>query len=282
MNYVTVSFKNNNNSITTENSDNLETVYAEVKTEEPETHALPVPHSEKNPNPALCPRPAVVRVCLWGVGVLAAVVLIVFLALLNGEMERMTLEKLQLRGERDALLGRVRELKRERDRLNWTLDVILTYDNFPVSTVCPGKVCKACPDHWVQFQSQCYQFSEDIYSFYWRSWTRSREWCREMRADLVVVDSLEEQEFINNHTVSYDDENHGYWIGLRKTREERAWSTVEGTNANITFWIPDQTGYSVSCALSLPSADPTANWRKSSCEMKNRWICETRALTPAD
>lgn len=41
-------------------------------------------------------------------------------------------------------------------------------------------------------------------------------------------------------------------------------------------------GYKVSCALTLPKENALANWNKAGCEMKNRWICETKALLKFD
>lgn len=48
-------------------------------------------------------------------------------------------------------------------------------------------------DGWVLFQSKCYLFSEDKYHFYWKKWEESRNICRDMTADLVVIESPEEQ-----------------------------------------------------------------------------------------
>lgn len=44
------------------------------------------------------------------------------------------LQEVQVRLERQAV-----ELSEERDRLNWTLGVILEYQNFPVADFCPHR-----------------------------------------------------------------------------------------------------------------------------------------------
>lgn len=54
-------------------------------------------------------------------------------------------------------------------------------------------VCKPCLDGWVLFQLSCYLFVEYQYYYYWKSWEGSRENCRQMKADLVVIESREEQ-----------------------------------------------------------------------------------------
>ncbi len=54
-------------------------------------------------------------------------------------------------------------------------------------------VCQPCLDDWVQFQSSCYMFAESNYYYNWKSWEGSQEECRDVNADLVVIESQEEQ-----------------------------------------------------------------------------------------
>lgn len=51
---------------------------------------------------------------------------------LTEQMER--LQEVQVHLEREAV-----ELSEERDQLNWTLGVILQYQNFPVASHCPNR-----------------------------------------------------------------------------------------------------------------------------------------------
>ncbi|XP_033968622.1 C-type lectin domain family 4 member M-like [Trematomus bernacchii] len=188
-------------------------------------------------------------------------------------------EILQLRTEMTDLKTQREELTRERDKLNWTLGVIMEYQDLPVKTFCPQKVCKPCLDGWVLFQSNCYLFTSGTWSSNWKNWQDSRSDCQQMRADLVVIESLEEQEFIYNHTEHYDDDNHGYWIGFTKTD---TWTWVDGRNLTVTFWKQQDDCNRGNCVLSQQKADPPANWCRKNCSMKNRWICETRALIKQD
>ncbi|XP_070692065.1 C-type lectin domain family 4 member M-like [Pempheris klunzingeri] len=194
----------------------------------------------------------------------------------------LTTQNQQLWTEKTDLERRTEELTRERDGLNWTVGVILEYDNFPVNKHCPQRVCKPCLDGWVLFQSNCYLFLNFNYYNDWRIWQQSRDRCREMHADLVVIESQEEQEFINNHTTDYSDVKHGYWIGLRVEDVTDRWMWVDGSNVTVMYWTTQRGGHKASCALTLPHAEPLANWQKTSCEMRNRWICETRALIKPD
>lgn len=54
-------------------------------------------------------------------------------------------------------------------------------------------VCSPCPDGWRRFRSSCYLFDESKYYSNWRTWEGSRRRCKEFLADLVVIESLEEQ-----------------------------------------------------------------------------------------
>ena len=57
----------------------------------------------------------------------------------------------------------------------------------------PSAECKPCLDSWLLFQSNCYLFTDSDYSRWWKTWQGSRDRCRENNADLVVIDSQEEQ-----------------------------------------------------------------------------------------
>uniref|UniRef100_A0A2I4D902 C-type lectin domain family 12 member B n=1 Tax=Austrofundulus limnaeus TaxID=52670 RepID=A0A2I4D902_AUSLI len=284
LNYATVTFKTNAVA-NPEKPKNMEIIYDEVKTEEKPRDTCPIVSEKEKKTHRYISLP-VVLVCL---GVICLVLLSAVVALsitFTYEQRRQninfTMQKLKLQAEKEMLKRQTEDLSRERDRLNWTIRVILQYDNFPVKDHCPQKACKPCLDGWVLFQSNCYLFTNDGYYSYWKNWERSRENCHEMQADLVVIDSLEEQEFINNHTTTYSDQAHGYWIGLSSRSMTETWTWVDGSNVTVTFWTSEQPGYRTSCALTNPHVDPLTNWEKKSCDMRNRWICEGRALIRPD
>lgn len=54
-------------------------------------------------------------------------------------------------------------------------------------------VCRPCEDDWKHFQSHCYWFRETNYFSYWTSWEASQKMCKEKLAELVVIESPEEQ-----------------------------------------------------------------------------------------
>ncbi|XP_030250565.1 C-type lectin domain family 4 member C-like isoform X2 [Sparus aurata] len=282
LNYASVTFRSNSVS-THEKPNDLEIIYDEVKSEQQGSDTRPVKKDNKKKAPMFTLLHVVAAVlgiiCVSLLSVLITLS-IYFKAVVSErlrENSNLTAQKLQLWTEKTDLERRNEELTRERDGLNWTIGVILEHKDFPVERHCPQKVCKPCLDDWLQFQTNCYFFPKSEYSSGWNNWTGSREECRKTNADLVVIDSQEEQEFINNHTETYHDEKHGYWIGLSRKDVKDGWKWVDGSNVTVTYWTQNL-GYSKACALTLPRAARLANWDKVGCKMRNRWICETRAL----
>uniref|UniRef100_A0A3Q2PXX5 C-type lectin domain-containing protein n=1 Tax=Fundulus heteroclitus TaxID=8078 RepID=A0A3Q2PXX5_FUNHE len=216
---------------------------------------------------------------------LTCLMLVLAIIILNQNEQRqsslLTQQNLKLQGETTALKRRTAELHRDREQLNWTIGVILEYNNFPVTEHCPDKVCKPCLDDWLLFQSNCYLITKSKTSYGWKTWKQSRDSCAEKNAELVVIDSKEEQEFVNTNIEKYNDDKHGYWIGLQKDTKDM-WTWVDGRNVSVTYWSTAEPGYSYACGLTNPHINHLSNWGKASCTMKNRWICETRALTRPD
>ncbi|XP_056261952.1 C-type lectin domain family 7 member A-like [Pseudoliparis swirei] len=285
LHYVTVTFRTEGPAAHEKPSD-LEIIYDEVTTckEQPSDTDPNTPDNKKK-----APRCTVLYLVAAGLGIIcvilvsAVVTVTIYFGAAMSEQRRENIDledqNRHMWTEKSDLERQNQELTRERDRLHWTLAVILDFENFPVNSHCPQKVCTPCLEGWLLFHSHCYLVSTATYSSTWRTWEGSREHCRQMKAELVVIESREEQEFINNHTNYYNDESHGYWIGLSKMD---TWTWVDGSNFPVMFWKAQQAVYRLFCGLIQPRAEPLANWNKASCTMKNRWICETRALIKSD
>uniref|UniRef100_A0A1A8C622 C-type lectin domain-containing protein n=2 Tax=Nothobranchius kadleci TaxID=1051664 RepID=A0A1A8C622_NOTKA len=279
-NYANVTFKMYDIP-TTEKRNNQEIIYDEVKTKE----------EMCDPPPAITGSPKKVPhvLVLVSLGVLCFILMLVIVSLsihFAYEQRRLNItlmaQNQRLHAEMEALMRQTQDLIRDRDKLNWTMEVILEYDRFPVDQLCPQKVCQPCLDGWILFQSKCYLFTKHHYYYEWKSWISSQEFCRERNGDLVVIQSREEQEFISNHTMEYNDKNHGYWIGLsrRNTMDVMMW--VDGSNLTVMFWGTEKPNSNSYCVLSNPHELPLANWMRVSCDMRNRWICESKALIGPD
>uniref|UniRef100_A0A3P9IF39 C-type lectin domain-containing protein n=1 Tax=Oryzias latipes TaxID=8090 RepID=A0A3P9IF39_ORYLA len=86
-------------------------------------------------------------------------------------------------------------------------------------------VFQTCPKDWIQFKESCYFFYN--LNSQWKTWNESRQFCQSSKSDLVVISSLEEQNFIKNKIQYYYDTHHGYWIGLQKLNNNWIW--VDGS-----------------------------------------------------
>ncbi|KAJ0066634.1 hypothetical protein NL108_016468 [Boleophthalmus pectinirostris] len=112
----------------------------------------------------------------------------------------------------------------------------------------------------------------------WRTWDRSQTYCKEKSAisGLVVINSIEEQEFIHANIKHYYDDYHGYWIGLSKQNGKWVWD--DGREDTLGFWMKKEFGDTGPKALMIPNQNVTESWDPAKNEMNNRFICESKAL----
>ncbi|KAG7240320.1 hypothetical protein INR49_027020 [Caranx melampygus] len=158
-------------------------------------------------------------------------------------------------------------LTKERDQLNSTLiEVTKELDKLQ----CLHNYKKTCPSGWNIFNCSCYLLSAQ-----YDSWDKGREDCRRRGADLVVVDTPEEQTFVSGFT-PYD-----IWIGLTDNEKEGVWKWVDGTPLNFRYWANNEPNNGGSrfgeenCAHI--SMGKTRNWNDVSCSRSFKWACEKRA-----
>ncbi|XP_026159799.1 CD209 antigen-like protein D [Mastacembelus armatus] len=147
----------------------------------------------------------------------------------------------------------LRTVREERDRLKMQLN---------------DQSCCQCPADWMKINSRCYFLSRVS-----KNWEESRKDCQSKGADLVVINSAEEQTAIyrlNGESVLL------FWIGLYNLDGTFKW--VDGSALTVSFW-----------QLGQPDGDPTnrqdcvesyhlnpvlANWNDAPCEKIQRWLCE--------
>uniref|UniRef100_G3P102 C-type lectin domain-containing protein n=1 Tax=Gasterosteus aculeatus aculeatus TaxID=481459 RepID=G3P102_GASAC len=114
------------------------------------------------------------------------------------------------------------------------------------------------------------------------SWENGRKDCRDQGADLVIIDSLEEQKFLSNFTTSRS------WFGLSDKDIEGTWKWIDGTPLTAAYWYRDanvvepnnEGGGSIEgedCADIEPKPNPQYSWNDLSCNFALRWICEKLA-----
>ncbi|XP_023186108.1 C-type lectin domain family 12 member B-like [Xiphophorus maculatus] len=269
--YSTVNIKNSKPPTGTEEDS---TVYSEVK----QKKAAPAQTSqEKKETAALC-RSRLMLVCLGILCVLlvVSITVIVYMSrkttMQQTEINNLIKENERVTEENKMMQNKNKELSRERDDLNKTLGIIQTFDDFPVKDYCSDKGCKPCQNNWILFQKKCYFFFEG--PAHWKTWTESRKFCQDNHADLVVIDDLEEQEFVSNHTKHYYDDFHGYWMGLHQTNNN--WTWVDGRRDTLGFWMKKVFGTPGPAALLIPGGNLTENWDKAEDKFNNKFICSGR------
>ncbi|XP_028250274.1 CD209 antigen-like protein E [Parambassis ranga] len=164
----------------------------------------------------------------------------------------------------------------ERHRLNARVTV-LSEELEKLQHAC--NLMKTCPARWQLFRSDCYLFSAGS-----ASWEIASQDCREKEADLVVVDSYEEQEFLTATIIQSS------WIGLNDREHEGTWKWIDGTfpDSTVAYWSKNQPDngrgdpkwgeedcvYIMDRSLQWKASQ---NWNDHSCKSNMSWICEKMA-----
>uniref|UniRef100_A0AAZ1Y0W4 C-type lectin domain-containing protein n=2 Tax=Oreochromis aureus TaxID=47969 RepID=A0AAZ1Y0W4_OREAU len=122
---------------------------------------------------------------------------------------------------------------------------------------------KTCPAGWSMFRCSCYLLSERS-----DSWHSARKHCTDQGADLVVIDSPEEQDFVTSFTQKET------WIGLNDIEQEGTWKWVDGSPLTLQYWAshqPDDLLFSEDCAHIRYQE---TSWNDERCENSLQWVCE--------
>ncbi|XP_071368303.1 CD209 antigen-like protein A isoform X1 [Centroberyx affinis] len=123
-----------------------------------------------------------------------------------------------------------------------------------------------CPHRWLTFGSSCYYTSSER-----RSWDQSRQACLQREADLVIINSREEQDFLSQFAVAA-------WVGMTDRDEEGIWKWVDGTPviSDRLQWAPGQPDDAFGgedCGDIRVMLD-FIGLNDYNCSAKNSWICE--------
>ncbi|XP_074483081.1 uncharacterized protein LOC141762859 [Sebastes fasciatus] len=118
---------------------------------------------------------------------------------------------------------------------------------------------------WVSFNHSFYYFSSNF-----NSWQESREDCQQRGADLMIINSKEEQEFGSQF-------NRDTWIGLTDSETEGTWKWVDGTALGTSYWRTGEPnsfeGRDEDCG-EIRDFEEERNWNDVPCKKQSYWICE--------
>ncbi|KAI7793398.1 putative CD209 antigen-like protein E [Triplophysa rosa] len=181
-----------------------------------------------------------VQVCLWLLCVLLLTAVVVLCVYFTTDRNHLLTHNYNLTKERVKLQNDIKELNR------WLTEQDLNCNN---------------SDKWIFYNFSIYYISSEL-----KSWSDSREDCKQREADLVIINSKEEQEFMQNATAVYG--YYTFWIGLRK--EEGLWKWIDETTLTTSFWINGYPRfYNHYCARTS-----SQGWSDFSCDDMYGWICE--------
>ncbi|XP_064859752.1 CD209 antigen-like protein E isoform X1 [Oncorhynchus nerka] len=122
-----------------------------------------------------------------------------------------------------------------------------------------------CQEGWRYFDSSLYFLSTEK-----KTWEESRQDCKRRGADLVIINSREEQTFVFNLHLRA-------WIGLTDSVTEGTWKWVDGTSLTTGYWSagqPDDRGQEDCAEIYFRQDDPVKTWNDDKCGTNHNWICE--------
>uniref|UniRef100_A0AAQ6AEX7 C-type lectin domain-containing protein n=1 Tax=Amphiprion ocellaris TaxID=80972 RepID=A0AAQ6AEX7_AMPOC len=118
---------------------------------------------------------------------------------------------------------------------------------------------------WVYFKHSFYYVSPVK-----KNWRDSRQECLQRGADLVIINSRDEQVFTTQFKKAI-------WIGLTDSETEDIWKWVDGTLLSTSYWFgsePNNFGSRDEDCVELGVYGTEMNWNDAPCRFKNFWICE--------
>nr|XP_046183368.1 CD209 antigen-like protein A [Oncorhynchus gorbuscha] len=167
----------------------------------------------------------------------------------NSLFQSFSLYKINATEERDQLQTRYNNLTEEKGHIQAKLFVMEQH----------------CQEGWRYFDSKFYFLSTEK-----KTWKQSRQDCLDRGADLVVINSREEQTFVFNLHLRA-------WIGLNDSVTEGIWKWVDGTPLTTGYWAaeqPDDSGQEDCAEIYYGQDDPVKTWNDDKCGTNHNWICE--------
>ncbi|XP_052771326.1 perlucin-like protein [Mya arenaria] len=154
---------------------------------------------------------------------------------------------------------------------------------FPVFAHAQGECpLSHCPDGWVTFRGSCYYISDNVSV----DWTEAGHHCQLHHADLVVIETKEEDMFIRSqlermYRLSNQHAGEEFWLAANDQMVEGVWTWyTNDTPLEYTGWYPGQPGSEgdEDCAV-IASRPDNGNlvfngWHDAPCAARHHPICE--------
>ncbi|XP_042620392.1 CD209 antigen-like protein C isoform X2 [Cyprinus carpio] len=127
----------------------------------------------------------------------------------------------------------------------------------------------------LELESKVTSLSRFFISTELKSWSDSRQYCRDRGADLLIINTEEKQRFISSLV------SERVWIGLSDREQEGIMKWVDNSPLKQGFWLkgePNNTDNEDCIELNYnrekPGWSPLTSWNDCSCSEKIKGICE--------
>ncbi|XP_067405070.1 killer cell lectin-like receptor subfamily B member 1B allele C [Emydura macquarii macquarii] len=127
-----------------------------------------------------------------------------------------------------------------------------------------GSGCKLCPRDWQLHGDKCYWLSKEH-----KAWTGSREDCSQKSSRMLVIQTQEEMDFIQDVIRGANQ----VWTGLKVTPPERTWTWVDGSRLDQTLFQVLGSAEGSSCGTLKGS-----RIHSETCDAELKWICQKEAV----
>ncbi|XP_058240754.1 C-type lectin domain family 4 member K-like [Hemibagrus wyckioides] len=188
--------------------------------------------------------------------------------ILNTESNQLQTSYNKLTKERDQLQTSYNKLTKERDQLQTSYNN-LTNERDKLQQERSALHSVLLKFGWRFFNTSVYNISTEK-----KSWTESRQDCIKKGADLLIINSREEQEFISKYFGSSEA-----WIGLTDRDTEGKFKWVDGSPLNTEFWWdgePNDFEQKEDCAITgyAKAESNMSTWADYPCDFHVVGICE--------
>ncbi|XP_067416506.1 CD209 antigen-like protein C isoform X2 [Emydura macquarii macquarii] len=122
-----------------------------------------------------------------------------------------------------------------------------------------------CPPGWHHFKKNCYFFSIST-----KSWSEAKEFCTNQGSHLVIVNSIQEHDFLSNGVI----ETREYWLGLSDSAKEGEWRWLDGSLLSVKFWAKGEPNDVGDQGEDCGTLRFDGMWNDIPCSMNAYWICE--------
>ncbi|XP_049983409.1 CD209 antigen-like protein B isoform X1 [Alexandromys fortis] len=132
------------------------------------------------------------------------------------------------------------------------------------------RLCRPCPWDWTFLRGNCYFVSK-----YQQNWSRAVKACQEVEAQLVIIQSDEEQSFLQQTSKAKG----ATWMGLSDLKKEGSWLWVDDSPLSSRFQKYWNRGEPNNIGEEDCVEFAGDGWNDSKCDLQKFWICK-KSATP--